>query len=460
MLGNSSQQVAQMLQSMKKGSVGYQTPLVPAGGSQTAQNLSPLVPQQLAQTLSVATSTMQDLKLFPMLSKVMASNTVVEYNRVLNHGAEHSPFIAEGGLAPLNRSTYEKVAVQIKYLAERREITDQATLLNLVGGTPDALAEETRRGTEALLRRLEKELFHGDSSVNPLSWDGMIKQISDGGNVADLRGASLTANYLAEILGTLYSAPFYGMATHILVTPRVLSKLIQDTTSGGRHDQLAIRESSRFVYGSRSIYITAPYGEVEVVACPFLERHDRNAPALNSPAVYGSIAVDDNISIGNISTPVDATSKFNTADHAGNYYYRVVPVGAGGVGKAQDSIAIAVANGDNVTFDITSDTTVSHFRIYRSAVDATDANKALLIREIARSGNVTTFIDRNEKIGGTSDVLVINNSPEYNCYYQMLSLTRRQLAQTSTSLPFLLMMFGAPAVKLPSKQYIISNVGS
>lgn len=458
MYGTSSQQVAQMLSSMKKGTVGYQSPLVPQGGSQTASNLSPLIPQQLANTLSVATSTMQDLKLWPMLSKVMAQNTVVEYNRVLNHGGEHSPFIAEGGLAPLNRSTYEKVAVQVKYLAERREITDQATLMNITGGSPDALAEETRRGTEALLRRMEKELFHGDSSVNSLSWDGMIKQIRAGGNVLDKRGASITANDLAETLGTLYSAPFYGMATHILVTPRVLSKLIKDTTSGGRHDQLAIRESSKFVYGSRSIYITAPYGEVEVVACPFLERHDRVAPALGVSSVYSGSVTAPTIGV-QPTAGANASSQFIAGD-AGTYHYRVVGIGANGVSVPVDTNAIAVVAGDQVQFTIASDSTIDHFRIYRSTKTASNANGSLLIKEVARAGANTVFTDNNDNIPDTSDVLLINNSPEYNCYYQLLSLTRRPLAQTSTSLPFLLMMFGAPAVKLPTKQFLISNVGA
>jgi hypothetical protein len=459
MYGTSSQEIARMINTLKKGEVGYQTPLVPAGGSQTASNLSPLIPQQLANTLSVATSTMQDLKLWPMLPKVMAQNTVVEYNRVLNHGGEHSPFIAEGGLAPLNRSTYEKVAVQVKYLAERRQISDQATLMNLTGGAPDALAEETRRGTEALLRRMEKELFHGDSTINPLSWDGMIKQIRAGGNVLDKRGASITANDLAETLGTLYSAPFYGMVTHILVTPRVLAKLIKDTTSGGRHDQLAIRESSRFVYGSRSIYITAPYGEVEVVACPFLERHDRVAPALGVSAVYE----------GNVNTPVvsvqpvanaNASSQFVANDN-GTYYYRVVGVGANGISLPVDANSVAVVAGDRVSFTLTGDNTVDFFRIYRSTKTASDANGSLLVAEVKNTAGVpVVFDDDNNNIPDASEVLMINNSPEYNCYYQLLSLTRRPLAQASTSLPFLLMMFGAPAVKLPTKQYLITNVGA
>ena len=77
----SSNEMAALMGQLRKGTVGYQTPLVPAGGNAVANNLSPLVPQQLQQTLSIATSSMADLKLWPMLAKTPAVNTVVEYNR-------------------------------------------------------------------------------------------------------------------------------------------------------------------------------------------------------------------------------------------------------------------------------------------------------------------------------------------------------------------------------------------
>lgn len=455
----SSTEMSALMGQLRKGEAGYQTPLVPAGGSQAANNLSPLIPQQLQQTLSIATSSMADLKLWPMLAKTPAMNTVVEYNRVLKHGAELSPFIAEGGTAALNRSQYEKVAVQIRYLAEKREVTDVASFVNLVGPSPDAIAEETRRGTEALLRRVEKELFHGDSSLNNLAWDGIIKQIKDGGNVADLRGAAPSAVYLSEILGALYSAPFYGMISSILVTPRVLSELIKQTVHSGRHDQIQVNGQS-LTFGASELSITGPYGPVKVIACPFLERHDRIAPAAGSSSVFEGSVVTPTISV-QPTTPVDAASKFAAAD-AGNYYYRVVPVGDDGVGVPVDTNVANVANGDKVTFTIAqadSLASVKFYKIYRSAKDAANADGALLVGEIANGGATTVFEDFNAKIPGSSEILFINNAPDYMEYFQMLSLIRRPLAQVRTTHPFLLMMFGAPAVKLPSKMFVVNNAG-
>ena len=456
----SSTEMSALMGQLRKGEAGYQTQLVPHGGSQTANNLSPLIPQQLQQTLSIATSSMADLKLWPMLAKTPAMNTVVEYNRVLKHGAELSPFIAEGGTAALNRSQYEKVAVQIRYLAEKREVSDVASFVNLVGPSPDAIAEETRRGTEALLRRVEKELFHGDSDLNNLAWDGVIKQIKEGGNVADLRGAAPTAVYLSEILGALYSAPFYGMISSILVTPRVLSELIKQTVHSGRHDQIQVNGQS-LTFGASELSITGPYGPVKVIACPFLERHDRIAPAAGSSSVFEGTVVTPTISVQPTS-PVDAASKFVAAD-AGTYYYRVVPVGDDGVGVPVDTNAVIVAAGDKVSFTIAqadSLQTVKFYKIYRSAKDAANADGALLVGEAKNDGANTVFEDFNANIPGSSEIVFINNAPDYMEYFQMLSLIRRPLAQVRTTHPFLLMMFGAPAVKLPSKMFVVSNAGS
>jgi hypothetical protein len=455
----SSTEMSALMGQLRKGDVGYQTPLVPAGGNQAANNLSPLVPQQLQQTLSIATSSMADLKLWPMLAKTPAMNTVVEYNRVLKHGAELSPFIAEGGTAALNRSQYEKVAVQIRYLAEKREVSDVASFVNLVGPSPDAIAEETRRGTEALLRRVEKELFHGDSSLNNLAWDGIIKQIKDGGNVADLRGAAPSAVYLSEILGALYSAPFYGMISSILVTPRVLSELIKQTVHSGRHDQIQVSGQS-LTFGANELSITGPYGPVKVIACPFLERHDRIAPIAGSSSVFEGTVVTPTISVQPTS-PVDAASKFVAAD-VGTYYYRVVPVGNDGIGVPVDTNAVTLAAGDKVTFTIAqadANSSVKFYKIYRSAKDAANADGALLVGEIANAGANTVFNDLNAKVAGSSDIVFINSAPDYMEYFQMLSLIRRPLAQVRTTHPFLLMMFGAPAVKLPSKMFVVSNAG-
>jgi len=453
----SSQEIARVLGSLQKGEVGYQTPLVPQGGSQTARNLSPLIPQQLAQTLSSATSSMGDLRLWPMLSKVAAMNTIVEYNRVLNHGASMNPFISEGGISALNRGRYEKVAVKVRYMAERRSVTDVASMVTLAGPDQNALAEETRRGTENILRQLEESLFHADNSINDLAFDGLIKQVRDGGNVADLEGKALTPLFLQEVMGALYGAPFYGQASHILVSPRVLGDLIQQSVLHGRHDQISAQGT--LTYGRSDLAISGPYGPIPVVACPFLERIDRVRPG--NAAVYSGAVNTPTLAEAAGAVAAGETSKF-TANDAGDYFYSVVGIGPDGQSAPVDSgAAVTVAQGQKVTLTIgDGNNQISYFKIYRSKLDAANANGALLIGEAKRTGANTTFTDFNARTPGASDAILINTSPDHLCWYQLSSLIRRPLAQTDTSMPFLLMLFGALAVKLPSKMHLIENIGT
>jgi plastocyanin len=212
-------------------------------------------------------------------------------------------------------------------------------------------------------------------------------------------------------------------------------------------------------FGASSISITGPYGPVQVISAPFLERQDRIAPALGESSVFEGTLAAPTVQVQTAANANNA-SKFVAADN-GDYIYRVVAVGNNGISAPEDTAAVTVAAGEQVTFTIrhADHTNVKYLRVYRSAKDATDANGALLIDEVAVSAQDTVVTDNNENIPGSSEILFLNFAPDYMCYYQMLSLVRRPLAQISTTFPFLLMMFGAPAVKLPSKMFVVKNAG-
>ena len=127
----------------KNSNVGYQSNSMGNG------SLAPIVPQSIEGTLASAAHTMRDLALWPMLPKVQASNTLHEYAVISQHGEDLDPFIAEGGGSSFGASAsqYERKSVKIKYLAEKRSISDVSTLVGIVGPNADALAEETERGT-------------------------------------------------------------------------------------------------------------------------------------------------------------------------------------------------------------------------------------------------------------------------------------------------------------------------
>src|SRR5210317_1812501 len=265
--------LAQLNSALRKSAdAGYQTPAGTSGGD--AGSLSPLVPQSIENTLSSATYTMKELALWPAIPKVSATNTVHEYSVINDHGLDLEPFIAEGSAGTTNRSEYERKSVRVKYLAERREVTDVGSLVGLIGNNANAIAQETERGTLRLMQKLERSLWHAKESVNPLAFDGIIEQIeshNSGANTFHLRGKSPTPRLLQEVLSEIQSAPRFGRPDCIYVEPRIHAELIKFAVQFGRHDQFAsLRAADGLTYGVQELNIMSPYGPVPVKSAPFL----------------------------------------------------------------------------------------------------------------------------------------------------------------------------------------------
>ena len=439
----------------KSATAGYQTPAGTFGGD--AGSLSPLVPQSIENTLASATFTMKELALWPAIPKINVSNTLHEYAVINDHGLDLEAFIAEGSGGTTNRSSYERKSVKIKYMAERREVTDVGSLVGLIGNQSNAIAAETERGTLRLLSKLERSLWHADESVNPLAFDGIIKQIEsydNGANTFDLGGKSPTPRLLQEVLAELQSAPRFGRPDCIYVEPRIHAELIKFAVQFGRHDQFGVARSSQGLsYGVRELEIQSPYGPVPVKSAPFLFN------AYKAPASASATSnAPSNATLSSAVASANASSKFDAAD-AGDYIYRVVAVNNSGYSAPVDSAAVTVAAGEIVTLTIANQSDAVFFKIYRTEAGGL-AESASLIGEIkAEAVGATTFIDSNAVRPNCSKIVFVQHDPDVLEFARLLDFFRRPLAEVATSKPFLLMLFGSPIVKVPSKMWVLQNAG-
>lgn len=445
----------------KSANAGYQTPAGTAGGDNGS--LSPLVPQSIENTLASATFTMKELALWPAIPKVNVTNTVHEYAVINDHGLDLEAFIGEGSGGTTNRSEYERKSVRIKYLAERREITDVGSLVGLVGNQSNAIAAETERGTLRLLSKLERSLWHADESVNPLAFDGIIKQIEQhngGANTFDLGGKSPTPRLLQEVLAELQSAPRFGRPDCIYVEPRIHAELIKFAVQFGRHDQLGISRSAQgLTYGAQELNIMSPYGPVPVKSAPFLfNAYKAPASASGTTDSTGKVAAPANAVISSAAAASNGSSRFLLADQ-GDYIYRVVAFNNGGYSAPVSSSAVTVATGESVTLTIANQSDAVFFKIYRTEADGA-AESASLIGEIrAESVGATTFVDHNQVRPNTSKIVFVQHDPDVLEFARLLDFFRRPLAEVATSKPFLLMLFGSPIVKVPNKMWVLQNAG-
>lgn len=448
------QDLAAMNDALRKAtSVGYQT----GAGLDGDGALSALVPQSIEGTLSTATYSMKELALWPAIAKRNVTNTLHEFVRIDEHGFDMDPFLSEGGGGARNVPTYSRESVKIKYLAERREVSDVGSLVGIIGNSANAIAEETTRGTFALLGRLERALWHGDESANPLAFNGVIKQIEDhdsGANVYDLEGNAPTPQLLQDVLGEIYAAPRYGRPDCIYVEPRIHAELIRFAVDFGRHDQFQVMNSAQGItYGTQKITIMGPVGPVEVRPAPFLA-DSFEPPATGYTASGTPIAAPTIVA----STIADASSKLAAA----TYGYKVVVVTPeSGYSAASTLGSIAAVVGEKVSLAIThaginGATSNSYVRIYRTKAGGT---KLFKIAELPCGNGSTTFVDLNQSRPGTSKIVFIQHSPDILEFARLLDFFRRPLAEVATSKPFLLMLFGSPIVKVPSKCWVIKNAG-
>ena len=445
----------------KSADIGYQSPAGTSGGD--AGNLSPLVPQSIENTLSSATYTMKELSLWPSIPKLQVTNTLHEYAVINDHGLDLEPFIAEGSAGVTNRSEYERKSVRVKYLAERREVTDVGSLVGLIGGNANAIAMETERGTLRLMQKLERSLWHARESVNPLAFDGIIEQIeshNNGANTFDLRGKSPTPRLLQEVLSEIQSAPRFGRPDCIYVEPRIHAELIKFAVQFGRHDQFsALRQADGLTYGVQELNIMSPYGPVPVKSAPFLF-NAYSAPASAS----GTTGAPANPAITAQPSVAGTTSLFGAGD-VGFYGYRVVAVNNSGFSAPVNTNTIEVANaGEIVSFSITDQVDAVFYKIYRtekaSTAGAVDFATARLIDEVRNvSGNVTPISDSNAVIPNSSKIVFVQHDPSVLEFVRLLDFFRRPLAEVATSKPFLLMLFGSPIVKVPNKMFVLQNAG-
>jgi hypothetical protein len=480
-----NEQLRKNAESIKKSAVGYQS--FSAGDG----SLSPIVPQSIEQTLVNASFAMKDIVAWNMIPKVSVTNSYHEYAVINEHGQDLDPFISEGGGSSdafgTTNAQYERKFVKIKYLAERRSISDVGTLVGILGNNPNGLAEETERGTMSLLRKTESQIFHGSELTNALGFDGLIEQIARdttssyseaaGGrtlssNQSDLAGAELTPEYLHQVLGELSGLERFGKSDFIMCDPKVYSKLIAGSSQNGRHDSMMLvnlldQGVQTFGAGPK-IHIMGPFGPVPVIMAPFL--NNQSAPPSAKSA--------DGITLpagGFVLSAEAVASSFATVagEHNGTFKYKIVAVSAKGYSNALDcgagvaldntKVARLTMNAACATACTSGD--VQYFKIYRSA-PGLDADYKLIAEVPAaqfKVGNVAAGAFANGEKWDDYGVVrrqtssVIVGQTDTLEFARLLDFIRRPVAELGAAKNFLLMLFGSVAVKAPKKNWVIRN---
>jgi len=413
----------------------------------------PLRQESLEAQLKNLTYEMDEIKLFKSISKVPASNTVEEFNRLVSYSAGgastfNQGFFPEGDLPEEQDTTYERITVLIKFIGIVGRVTHVANTIRAAHGSVIAL--ETMNKTMELLRNLENALFFGDSTLIPQQWDGLAKLITAGApdNVIDLRGGSLTEDALNDML--LRIRDNYGQATDAYFGTGPFADLAKQVYDRQRFGMAP----APGVLGAQITAFQGQNGKINL--------HDHVFINPGPVPVAAGVGRTDRRPLAPTSTAptagAAAGSLFVAAD-IGTYIYRIASGNRYGLSAPVTPASVAVTTGDGVTFTVTDggqDT--SFYEIYRSTLGGAAATAKLMTR-VARTGATQVITDLNANIPGTSQGFVLMQNERSFSWAQLLPMTRIPLAAIDTSIRWAQVLYGAVKMYAPARNILVKNIG-
>lgn len=413
----------------------------------------PLRMESLESTLKNLSFEMDEIKMFRAISKIPATNTVEEFNRLISYSRAGTRrfnlgFMTEGDLPEEEDSTYERVTVQMKFLGIVGRVTHVANTIR--GAHGNVVTLETQNKTMELLKNLEHSLFFGDSSLIPTQWDGLAKQIQDGApdNVIDLRGAPITEEILNDLL--LLIRDNYGVATDAYFSTGVFSDLAKQ-----------VYDRQRFAYapapGVLGATVTAFQGQNGKI-----NLHDHIFIQEGPDALAAGLGRSDKRPLSPTITVAPAAagtgSQFRTSD-GGTYTYRVVAGNRYGLSAPVNTASVIVAAGESVTFTVADGGQgTTYYEIYRTTPGGSAADARLMTR-VPRTGATQVITDANADLPGTSQGFVLMQNPQSFQWAQLLPMTRIPLAAIDTSIRWAQIVYGGLKLYTPAKNVLLKNVG-
>lgn len=412
-------------------------------------------------------ATVQDNKhfnLFNRLPKPGATATVDEWTEQYGVGGflGGSTNIEDGDAEEAN-GDYARMVGKVKYLSTYRKIP---IVLQNQNNIVDAKALEATNGAKQLLTDIEYLLFEGDDSVVPTEFNGIFTQIASLGSsdhIIDMAGNPLNSiEPISRAAETIFGIDSFGTPTDIYTATSVQTDL-------NNHLDPAFRlgltpNAQNTVLGTHVAGIQTSYGAIKTNQDIFIRDEKLKKPF---QCRYPAVAVRQDGIKPTLAVTVGAGGADSAwgAAHGGNYYWLVTGVNAKGQSTGVVSAQKAVAAGQQVALDITASVggQETGYVIYRGRKNGT--NDVTDFREMARvgkaAGGVTTYIDKNRDIPGSTVGYVLNLNPadhaiSWKQYMPMLEIP--MAAVRSPIIPWLQMICGYLRITKRRQHVLVKNI--
>ena len=424
--------------------IGYSQPVTGVGHDA-------LRVESLEGTLKVLTYAQTELRLWNQIPKLNATSTVEEYNRLREYGSEAGGFVASGVLPEEEDTIYERADQKVKYLGSTRVVNHPSTLVTTVPA--DLIAQETSNGALWIMKKANRGLYYGDSSVIPLEWNGISNQIQTGsGLVYDLRGQPLVENDIENMVQDV--SDNFGNAQRFFSNGKVFSDFSKIYHNRQRQSPGQGGDGGTPMTGFNTIN-----GRISFEPDVFVVRGGAGPATGTSPKAPSAPSVAAGAATG-------TGSQFTAAD-AGDYIYQVSAVNQYGESPLSTATsAVTVAAGQSVPLTVTDGGgtyEATGYKLYRTEKDGTTTYWTNLTVARAQVGGVpqatTPISDSNAWLPRTFIGLLLDMSNQSLSFKQLSPMIKMPLATIAPSIRWMQLLYGTPIIYAPRKNVFVKNIG-
>lgn len=437
--------------------------------------------ESLDATLRSVTWDYRHLRIWPIIPKDKAFNTVEQYNRQMSYGAQQNGgfFDADLGVAPQDHdANFHREIQKVRYIGTTRQVSHPLSIVRTAHGP--ALALQIQAGTMWILEQMERQLWEangyfedtatGNFTGNPaalpaatLKYNGLDQQIRwgdsdvtarytgfDGYNPNITVVKNMTGNVPDEDDVTdwayMQSANF-GVPTHGFFPLKALADISRTMLPKERVTPPGQEGRGGFVMTE----FIAATGVFKMVGSRFLEpkRIPLTVAQTGAPATPVAAAG---------APEADPTS----ALAAGNHYYRVSAINHFGESLACAQIGpVATVANQRAVLNIAAGTVGAlYYAVYRSETNGTGWEFIGYVTDIAGAGGGgATFRDAGRMYPGLGHAYLTQLDATNIVWRQLAPLMKMDLAITGPAFRWMQLLYGTPIVFAPLHNAIMDNIG-
>lgn len=426
-----------------------------------------------ATLVSVLDVKQNDCKVFHKLHKQPVSSTVHQVNRQTSVGDDEFLFVGEGELATEDDPVFQRKIYETKYMSSKWQVSHPLSLTN---NAENPINASKVSAVLRVTKGTERAIFHGDSSVSPKQYDGLIKILKDSAANTDVEDrlratrVDIRGLEIGEKNSTIDAGEelFDELSERVLLKGGDLNEAYFPPILASQFKKLYSErlrfttKDSQFSMDKLPDIVTAANQTIKITDdCGVDKMFKVKGPVVAS----GDMSKRPNTPSNLTATPSTASDSNFTDGFAGDYIYAVHAINAFGISAPKViSSPVSVAVGEKVTLTITPDTNGNAATGY--IITRTNAGGTTLMEmvRIPKKGETTTYEDLNNDLPGTAQVVLLTSTTDDLAqnlsFAQLMGISSFDLP-TDSSLAHrgVVALYGNLEVRAPEFCALIDNVG-